>query len=366
MINRRVLAGAALVGSLLPVLSCSDSATSPPDDGVVRGTVVARYADLPLVGAAVRIADQEEYTNAQGIFQFPHVPQGPAVLTVTANDHAPHQRALEVGAWQSVDISLMPADSLATVSGRIYHEVDGPLQLVFTLAGQEVRSDSDGLWSLADVPLGPAILAVNTPPYNALESQVMILTEGQELPIRLTRDISLVRSVEHDAYICTEDDSLNANRGQVTLLQATPALGRTALFLFPELDDQWAGAEIHAATLILHANLRPQDDEWDGPGTATMQLGWVDEPFFENAVDGVQRPSWTVARSQQVTLVEGFPDQLLTLDVSGALGPGDPAAGVAVGVPSGDVGVGFASSEFGDDDQPEADYRPRVEYIVRY
>ncbi len=356
-----------LVAALLAMVGCGSDATSPPDDGVVRGTVTRIYAGQPIAGATVNVADQQQVTDAQGGFQFPHVVQGSTVLSVTAPGYAPHQRALAVGNWQSVFIALTPVDSLVTVTGRVRHDIDGPLQVVFTLAGREVRSGSDGLWSLDDVPLGPSLLVLEHAPYNRLEAQVTVVEADQFLDVQLTRDVTIELSIEHDSYVCTQVDSLNANRGQRVLLWASPTLGRTAMFNLPVPGPDWAETEVAEATLLLHANLRPEEEDWDGDTEVTMQLNWISESFYENAVDDAQRPTWTAGNLETRNLERGLPDQSVELDVTPALarGPLEPA-GVAIAVPEGLLGVGIASSEYGTEGEPEAAWRPRVRYVLRF
>ena len=356
-----------LVAALLALGGCGSDATSPPDDGVVRGTVTRAYAGQPIAGATVTVADQQQETDAQGGFQFPHVIQGTAVLSVSAPDYAPHQRALAVGNWQSVSVVLTPVDSLVTITGRVRHDIDGPLQVVFTLDGREVRTGSDGRWSLDEVPLGPSMLVLEHDPYNPLETQVMVIEADQFLDVRLTRDVTIELPIEHDSYVCTQDDSLNANRGQRVVLWASPTLGRTAMLDLPLPGPDWAQTEVAEATLLLHGNLRPEEDDWDGDTTVTMQLNWISESFFENAVDATQRPTWIIGNLETRDLEPGLPDQPLELDITPALvrGPLEPA-GVAISVPQGLLGVGFASSEYGNDSGPEAAWRPRVRYVLRF
>ncbi|MEZ4389190.1 MAG: hypothetical protein R3D98_16715 [Candidatus Krumholzibacteriia bacterium] len=354
-----------LGGLLVVVMGCSE-ATSPPPDGVVRGTVARIYTDEPIVGAEVTLAGETRTTDSLGFFQFAHAPQGPADLVVVAAAYRDERRAITVGPWQTVAVTLTPLDSLVTLTGHVHHRQDGPLQVLLTVAGREVRSDSDGDWSIDDVDLGPTTVIVDHPPYNRLQTQVVVAAEGQFVDLRLTRDLTVQLAIENDAYVCTEDDSLNANRGQVDVLWASPSLGRTALLGLPAPDPELGPVQIARATLLLHGNLRPEGEEWDGVTRLRVLRHWISEPFYENAVDGVQRPGWTPAGADTLDLEPGPPGQPITLDISEAFTLGAPTFGVALAMPTGQNGLGIASSEFGPDDGPQVAWRPRVEYVVRF
>ena len=75
-----LLAGTAVLSGLG---GCDDS-TTPPDDGVVRGTVTRIYTDERIAEATVRVGDETATTDASGEFQFPHVPLGTVAMSVEA------------------------------------------------------------------------------------------------------------------------------------------------------------------------------------------------------------------------------------------------------------------------------------------
>jgi len=348
------------------VTGCSDDATSPPDDGVVRGVVSHTYTDDPLAGATVEVAGQNVLTDNEGFYQFSHIPQGEQVLRAWAPDFQEHQRAITVGEWQSFNVVLSPLDTLVTVNGRVFHADDGNLDVTLRLDGQEILSDDDGLWSLDDVPMGPVTITVDWPPYRRYEERVNVEFDDQWFDVRLRREIELTMDVEHDSYIFTDSDSLNANRGQFTALWASPSLGRRALFLFPTLSSAWDDSEIISASLELHGNLRIDDAQWDGETDIPVTLWWLNDVFYENSVDFFTRPEAELGPWLTVVLDFALLDQFFNVDITSAYLRADPYPGVALSVLSGHAGLAVASSEFGRDGTPEALVRPRVRFVLAY
>jgi len=348
------------------MIGCSEDASSPPDEGVVRGVVSHNYTGDPLVGATVEVADQSLLTDSEGFYQFSHIPQGEQVLRAWAPDFQEHQRAITVREWQSFNVVLSPLDTLVTVNGRVFHADDGNLDVTLRIDGQEIVSDDDGLWSLDDVPMGPVTITVDWPPYRLYEERFDVVADDQWLDVRLLREIELTMDVEHDSYIFTDNDSLNANRGQFTALWASPSLGRRALFLLPTLGSAWDDSEIISASLELHGNLRIDDAQWDGETDIPVTLWWLTDVFYEDSVDFFTRPEAELGSSLTVVLNYDDLDQPFSVDVTGAYLRVVPYPGVAFSVLSGHAGLAVASSEFGRDGTPEALVRPRVRFVLAY
>lgn len=348
----------------LALAACEDDATGPVADGVVRGEVVRIHSDLPLAGASIVIGDQSTTADADGAWQLPHVPQGPATLIVRADSYREHRRSIDVGSWQSFAIALVPVDTLVDIAGEVRHMIDGPIGAGFQLGDREVTSDAAGHWSLTDVPIGPTTAVIDVAPYNRLETPVVVHSDAQHIDLVLTRDVISWVPIEHDSYVFTQDDSLNANRGQAVVLWASRNLGRMALLAIPPIDAIGEGVPIVRATLRVHGYLRP-DPGWDQQTRVPLRLDRLSEPFFENAVDFFQRPAFELAGVDTVTVSTSPVNQPLAIDITSVFN-NDGAAGVAISVTSGPAGLGILSSEYGNDGSEEATWRPRLELTYRY
>ncbi|MBD3222280.1 hypothetical protein GF314_13665 [bacterium] len=358
-------AAPALVGAVVLILAgCGDDASSPPDDGVVRGSVARIHSGTAVVGATVAVGDEVTTTDAAGEFQLPHVAQGPGELLVQASGYRDHRQSVTVGEWQSFDVVMTPLDTLASLTGRVRHAIDGPVAAQLELGERAITTDAEGRWSADDVPIGPTMLVCDTPPYNRLDTQVIVDRDGQEIDVVLTRDVSAFYEIEHDTYVFTDDDSLNANRGQRVVLWASPELGRVIFIGRPPLGPQWEGVPISRAVLHAHGHLRPQGD-WNLETAVPVRLHRLAATFSENAVDFFQRPSFGTVGHDTITVEPSPVSQTITLDVTRVFEDPD-AGGLVLSVTGGTAGLGILSSEYGQDGSVEAGWRPRLEMVYRF
>lgn len=362
MLRRNVGTSVLLFICLGVGLGCRDS-SSPPDDGVVRGLVLRVYSGDPIVGAAVSVGDHDVTTGADGRFHLPQVVQGSTTITIHAAEYRELARVIEVGEYQTLEFMLTPLDTLIDISGRVYHRIDGPLRVRLDLPDGSHWTDIDGRWSASDIPLGPVEVVVEHPPYNRFEEQLIVHADGQYFEQVLTRNEGITVAVEHDAYVCTRDDSLNANRGDAASLQVTGELGRVAVFRTDRPTGEYAGAEVAEAWLELTGRLRVDMDAATMKAVpVTVTVGKLIGSFSENSVDFFTLPPRTPIRSVQLELEHSPVDQAISVDITDvflAIGGGGAYLAVEEGQPSMIVnssenwGVAQAS-------------RPHVRFVLRY
>lgn len=362
---RRWPHGLLFLVAVLVVAGCSDDAASPPDEGVVRGEVLHTYTGAPLAGITVEVDEQTTTTAGDGSFLFAHVEQGDQVLQAWSDDYQRHQRAITVQENQFYPIHLSPNDTLVTLNGHVFHADDGDLDVELTVDGRTVESDQDGRWSLDDVPMGPVTITVDESPYRPYEERITVFEEGQQVDVRLRREINYAIEVDHDSYVFTESDSLNANRGQFVSLWTSNDRGRRAYFLFPDLGNLLDDVELVSASLELHGNMRIDPGYgWEGETSVPVTLWWLTESFYENSVDFYMRPAADLGASISVNVTVGILDQPFSIDITSALSRTIPYEGLAFSITEGHLGLGVASSEYGDEGTPEALVRPRVRLVI--
>ena len=359
--------------SCLVGLSCwivfagCDGATTAPADGVVRGQVTRIYSGVAVAGATVSINGRTITAGADGSFRFPHVVQGDTGVLVTADEYRDLSVVVDVGAYQFLDLAMTPLDTLVSVSGLVRHRADGPLNAVLRIDDLVVASDSDGSWRLDDVPIGPLSLHADVPGYNPVTTTFVVHTEGQLLDLVVTRDASVTWAIEHDSYIFTGTDSLNANRGGAELLVVSAEMGRTAVFSLepPPFPHDWA--EIVAARLDLCGFLLGEPTDRVEPETITMKLNALDAPFGENAIDFYVRPAIVPAGQFEVRLdvltPNERPHQLFSVDITGVYSASmfGTAGGAAFSSPSAGRSVAIVSSE-----NDLVERRPHAFYVYRF
>jgi hypothetical protein len=338
-----------------------DDATSPPDTGVVRGTVTRIYTSDGLAGATVSVGDETVACDRAGAYQLNAVPRGRRTLSVTAPGYREHREVVLVGEWQTVDVALTPRDSIVTIAGNVRHALDGPVAATLMLPDREVVTDEDGAWRAVDVPLGPLPVVIDEAPYNRFDAPLLVQYPDQVLDIVLTRDVTVIEDVDQDAYVFMQDDSLNANRGQVEALWISAELGRTAVFGMPRPGGAWAGAPIVGATLHLRGSLAP-GEECPGPASLALRVSRLTGPVNENAIDHYQRPRFEPVDVDTVTFDANPQQQSLAVDVTSVYLTQAEVGGVALGAlfdPPCLIRV--ASSEHGD-----PALRPRLAFVLRY
>jgi len=344
------------------VVGCG-GAPNAPATGVVRGHVTRIYSDLPIGGASVSVADENAVTGPDGSFQIDHAPQGPAVLAVTAPEYRGLTVPLEIGAFQSLDLSLVPLDTLVDIAGRVSHRADGPLAVQLDVGGRSLTSDEDGRWELAQVPIGPLVVSFVRSPYNPYAEQFLVHSDGQVLEQVATRDTTVDWLVDDDAYVFTRDDSLNANRGHHPWLIVSTDFGRTAYFSLvpPAWERDWA--LIVAARLDLHGFIVPDDEHPADPQVLALRAGHLDAPFEEGAIDYYNRPATLSLRSVQVEMAGDPWDQPFTVDLVGPTTPVRPDAlgGATIAAAAPQAMLMIASN-----DHAAPAVRPRARYTYRF
>lgn len=339
-------------------LGCN-GATDPPPLGVVRGRVTRIYSGEAVPGARVDVAGVIAETDAAGRFQVDHVEHGEVTVEVTATAYRDLSLTVQVGNFQSFELVLTPTDTMVTVSGVVRHRSDGPQRVRLDHGGGSAWSDGEGRWSLADIPIGPVNLVVDHPPYNYYAAEILVHTEGQEFIQTLTRDTTVTWFIEHDSYVFTRDDSLNANRGQSTVLWVTAELGRTAVFRLqpPALPYPWA--ELRAAHLEVAAFRALAEEDDGGPRDLVFTVVGLDTLFHENGIDNDLRPGFHYRNVETVTLSASPLDQPLSIDI-GPVFENLPASfwaagvGLATNVEQPDLGI--ISSEYVGLCHPSATY----------
>lgn len=355
----RQLVMALLLAAPMVWLGCSD-ATDPAPLGVVRGRVTRIYSSETIAGARVDLAGMVAETDKIGRFQFNHVEHGEVTIAVTATAYQSQSHTITVSDFQSLELVLVPMDTVVSVSGIVRHRVDGPLHVRLDHDRGSVWTDDEGRWSLADIPIGPLNLTVDHPPYNHLAARILVHTEGQDFIHTLTRDTTVTWIIEHDSYIFTRDDSLNANRGQRAVLWVTADLGRMAVFRLqpPELPYSWA--ELRAARLELGAFRALENGTDDGgPRDLTFTVVGLDTLFHENGIDYALRPGFYPHHDATVSLSDKPLDQALSVDIwpMFEILPGSFwATGVGLATDVEQPALGIISSEHGSLAGPSASY----------
>lgn len=365
MLRFHLGAGIAIAVSLGMLWGCTDSTTPPAESGVILGTVTHTFADTPVAGAAVSAGGRSTTTAANGTYRLDGVPQGDQMLTATAPAFHDHQRSLRVSDRQTIDLALTPLDTLVTVTGHVFHAQDGAVMLTLQVGDRAVATGQDGRWALDDVPMGEVRIEVDHAPYVPVDRQVMISAEGQDIPLQLYRQIEVVQALTEDSYIFTGQDSLNANRGQAPVLWASPSLARRILLGLPPVAAQWAGREVVHVQVEFFACVQPDDPQWAGETDVTVGVHRLTGAFHENSVDYFSRPGSMPLSVLTVDAPLGLPPtQLVSVDVTAAYQAIVPWPGIALTVTDGHLGLFVASSEYGDDGEPEAERRPRVRFTL--
>jgi len=300
----------------LVVFSGCDEAVTVPEVGQVRGSIKRIYSQLPVAGAVVSMGGETATTNADGSFGLSSVPQGDGVLVVTSDEYRELRRPISVERYQYFNLEMMPLDSLVSIVGRVRHRVDGAVSCVVDIAGNQIATDSEGNWSLEEVGLGPLSLTIDREPYNPYTIEILVHSEGQSFDQLVTRDTLLTWMVEHDSYVFTKDDSLNANRGATPWIHVTEDLGRTAYFAIdhPEFPFPWA--TLTEGWLDLHGFLKQNSHEPVGlPATVEFEVGVLDALFSEMSVDFINRPNQYRVGSMSMVLDEDPLNQPFSLNL---------------------------------------------------
>jgi hypothetical protein len=354
-----------MAASLALICGCTDSATPPAESGVILGTVTHNFADTPVAGATVSAGGRSTSTANNGTYRLDDVPQGDQVLAATAPEFRDRQRNLRVSDRQTVDLSLIPLDTLVSVTGHVFHAQDGPVMLTLQVDDRAVATGPDGRWTLDDVPMGEVRIELDHAPYVPVDRQVMISAEGQDIPLQLYRQIEVVQALTEDSYIFTGQDSLNANRGQAPVLWASPSLGRRILLGLPPVAAQWAGREVVHVQVEFFACVQPDDPQWAGEAEVAVGVHRLTGAFHENSVDFYSAPGSAPLPGMAVDAPIGLPPlQLVSVDVTESYQLINPWPGIALTVTDGHLGLFVASSEYGDDGEPEAERRPRVRFTL--
>lgn len=355
---------AALILLVAPLawLGCND-ATDPPPLGVVRGRVTRIYSGEAIAGARVDVAGVIRETDAAGRFRVDSVEHGEVIIGVTAMGYRDLTLTTTVRDFQSYELVLTPVDTLVTISGIVRHRADGPQRVRLDHDGGSLWTDGEGRWSLVDIPIGPLGLAVSHPSYNDYVAEITVHTEGQEFVQTLTRDTTVTWFVEHDSYVFTRDDSLNANRGQKTVLWVTAELGRTAVFRLepPAMPYPWA--ELRAAYLEVGAfRTQEEADDYGEPRDLEFTVVGLDTLFHENGIDYSLRPGFYPHHDETVTLSSRPLDQPLRIEIMAIfdfLPATFWAAGVGLATDVEQPALGIISSE------APGLVRPSVTYVLR-
>jgi len=353
----------SILSALIIISGCDDAATVP-ETGQVRGVVKRMYSRLPVVGAVVSMAGESVTTDAGGNFQFSSIPQGDGAIHVTADEFRDLHRDILVESYQYFDLEMMPLDSVVSITGRVHHRVDGAVQCMVEVEGVEVATDSEGNWTMEEVGLGPISLLIDHASYNLYTTEVLVHSDGQLIEQFVTRDTVLTWLVEDDAYIFTEHDSLNANRGATRWLHVTNDLGRTAYFTLDHPDFPYHWATLAEGWLDLHGFLlQDSGDPVSVPATVEFTTGVLDTLFGEGALDYAYRPDLYPGGSLSFILDESPLNQPFSIDLKPVYqnAPFRGAWGVTLGTTTDQLPLIILSSEYDD----EAD-RPRVRLIYRF
>jgi len=320
MLRTRPVPALLAMALALGIAACSDTADPVVDTGIVRGEVYRHYSRLGIAGARVSCGGVVAETDAAGAYRLTGVPQRAEELIVQSEGYRDHREPLDVGEFQTVNLELVPLDTLADISGLVRHRVDGPLQARVEIGEHTVLSDIDGRYRLTGWPHGLYAIHVEHPGYVPYDTTVAVYQDGQVLSHTLLREVSTVLPVTADASIHWDDgDAPGDNHGTGLLVTVSPDPRRSVLYGFEDSVIP-TGATVQSLVLRVFAHL-PGNGTAD-PWSFSLGLQGALAPWYEDSVDAVNRPPFFAAPTSVTVQVPALADTVaMELDVTAALSP---------------------------------------------
>jgi iron complex outermembrane recepter protein len=207
---------------------------APQAQGEIRGTVVDRRTEAPVVAAQVRIVEvgRSDMTHADGTFHFHRIPAGTYTLEVQRIGYATTREEVTVEDDALVQVRITLAESAIRLPGMVVtatgreRRADQTYQPTSVLAGRELQRSLS--WSLAATLEGEPGLALQT--YGPAPAQPVIRGMGSDRVLVL-EDGGRMGDLSHTApdHAVGVDpiaaDRIEVVRGPAGLLYGSNALG---------------------------------------------------------------------------------------------------------------------------------------------
>ena|GEM_PF-3591193 len=293
-----------ITGLLFIVVSgCSSSVSNDPPGpiryGDVSGTVCLEGTAEPLSGVEIRIADRQDTTADDGVYEIDSIPEGIHALTASHVDYETYEHTIDVSGSTVHDIQLTIAIETGNLHGHVLHPIYGPVSGArIVIADSLDYSDINGAYSLTNIPVGLQTLTCTQPgSYHDYVDSLYITNSDNEYDIIMIRTVENRVTVYSDATIRRNDDSSACARENDGFSQTITAHNRQSvnttvksrIFIgLPALPEGVEVSDLEAASLRMYVASGQSAPGFWSPMTLVMRrvlshweegiINWVNSP----------------------------------------------------------------------------------------